>query len=113
MKKERGSASERASAMVLGGSICAKENGKYVGPLFARKKNNYLGKFLFFMMLVGVGISFWERGRKTVGAFAASFFKSNKKAKRSIASESQAQPLLESAPLETQEQKNKQKNEKQ
>jgi hypothetical protein len=92
--------------MVLGGSLCSHENGKYSGPLFARKKKNYFGKFLFFLVLVGAGVSFWDRGRKTVIAFASSFFKSDaKKHPRGLASESVAQPLIEAQPVKPEEQK--------
>jgi hypothetical protein len=44
--------------MVLGGALCSRESGKYPGPLFARKKNNYLGKFFLFMLFVGTGLFF-------------------------------------------------------
>ena len=55
--------------MLLGGSIC-NDNGKYRGPLFARKKNRNFGKIflvVFFMLLT---ISVWEVGRRYAPAVA-------------------------------------------
>jgi len=80
--------------MVLGGSLCSRENGKYPGPLFARKKNNYLGKFFLFMLFVGTGLFFWDSGRNKVTNFAAKFFKSDKVAKRSLASDKPANAVM-------------------
>lgn len=93
MKKKRGSASERVSAMLLGGAICSKESGKYPGPLFARKRTNYLGRFFFFMVLAVAVIGFWERGRKKVVMFAESIWKNNDKSERALAIEGAAEDV--------------------
>ncbi|MEZ4814662.1 MAG: hypothetical protein R3A80_05585 [Bdellovibrionota bacterium] len=79
MKKRKGTASERASAMVLGGAICSRETSKYPGPLFARKKTNYLGRFFLFIFVVGVAVSFSERSRKKALGYAKSFLNPGKK----------------------------------
>lgn len=94
MKKRKGTASERASAMVLGGAICSREISKYPGPLFARKKTNYLGRFFLFILVVGVAVSFSKSGRKKALGYAQSFLNPDKKAGRNLASEKTAQPQV-------------------
>lgn len=99
-KKEEGSAQQRVSAMLLGGALCSKESSKYAGPLFARKKPNYLGKFFVFLFVVGVVLGFWERGRKSTVAFVASFISGDASAERALASEGAAEQVEVEIPQE-------------
>jgi hypothetical protein len=69
-KKDSSSSSERISAMLLGGSLCSSDNGKYKGPLFARKRNRSFGKFFLVLFLITMIISAWELGRRYVPEFA-------------------------------------------
>lgn len=87
MKKKRGPASDRISAMVLGVSICSEQKGKYNGPLFARKKNNYLERILIFVCVVFAVLAVWREGREKTYTFVTSFWKQSSKAERNLASE--------------------------
>lgn len=73
--------------MVLGVSICSEQKGKYNGPLFARKKTNYLGKVVFFMCAAALVLGVWKEARMKTFAFVSSFWKQNPKVERNLAIE--------------------------
>lgn len=87
--------------MLLSGAICSKDRSKYMGPIFARKKPNYLGRFFVFLFVVGITLSFWERGRRSAVTFVSSFIKGEGSAERALASEGAAEEVeVEDHPTE-------------
>lgn len=64
MKKKDSRASERISAMMLGGSILSSGRGSYKGPLFARKKSNLWPLLTGMIVFMLMGFVVWGALKK-------------------------------------------------